>query len=122
MCEHLRHQVISISQKRFTIWRKRRSPIQAPAARAILSIYIERRLADLEKKINNAGAKWAGIEEGKAEMKKVHHAEKELDKAKRRLEAVRKGRRKESRFESENSCIFFIDLLENDQLKGSRYE
>ncbi len=36
----------------------------------------------MEKKINNAGAKWAGIEEGKAEMKKVHHAEKELEKAK----------------------------------------
>ena len=36
----------------------------------------------MEKKINHAGAKWAGIEEGKAEMKKVHHAEKELDKAK----------------------------------------
>ena len=39
-------------------------------------------LADLEKKINNAGAKWAGIDEGKAEMKKVHDAEKELDEAK----------------------------------------
>ena len=48
-----------------------------------LSLYIyEAALADLEKKINNAGAKWAGIDEGKAEMKKVHHAEKELDKAK----------------------------------------
>jgi len=45
------------------------------------SLYIYRAaLADLEKKINNAGAKWAGIDEGKAEMKKVHHAEKELDK------------------------------------------
>ena len=110
--------------KRFTIWRKRRSPIQAPAARTIvsLSIYIERRWLTWKKKINNAGAKWAGIDGGKAEMKKVHDAENELDKAKRRLEAVRKGRRKESRFESENSCIFFIDLLENDQLKGSRYE
>ena len=31
--------------------------------------------------MNNAGAKWAGTDEGKAEMKKVHHAEKELDKA-----------------------------------------
>ena len=61
------------------------------------SLYIYRAaLADLEKKINNAGAKWAGIDEGKAEMKKVHHAEKELDKAKRRLEAVRKGRRKKA--------------------------
>ena len=50
-----------------------------------LSLYIyiyEAALADLEKKINSAGAKWAGINEGKAEMKKVHHAEKELDKAK----------------------------------------
>ena len=46
-----------------------------------LSIY-RAALADLEKKINNAGAKWAGFDEGKAEMKKVHHAEKELDKAK----------------------------------------
>ena len=71
------------------------------------SLYIYRAaLADLEKKINNAGAKWAGIDEGKAEMKKVHHAEKELEKAKRRLEAVRKVRRKESRFESENYLIF----------------
>ena len=32
--------------------------------------------------MNNAGAKWAGTDEGKAEMKKVHDAEKELDKAK----------------------------------------
>ena len=39
-------------------------------------------LANLEKKINNAGAKWALIGEGKAEMKKVHQAEKELAKAK----------------------------------------
>ena len=39
-------------------------------------------LADLEKKINKARAKWAGIDEGKGEMKKVHDAEKELDKAK----------------------------------------
>ena len=71
------------------------------------SLYIYRAaLADLEKKINNAGAKWAGIDEGKAEMNKVHDAEKELDKAKRRLEAVRKVRRKESRFESENYLIF----------------
>ena len=65
---------------------KGRSPIQAPAARND-SIYIylyiyKAALADLEKKINNAGAKWAGIDEGKAEMKKVHDAEKELDKAK----------------------------------------
>ena len=53
-----------------------------------LSLYIyEAALADLEKKINNAGAKWAGIDEGKAEMKKVHHAEKELE-GQRRLEAV----------------------------------
>ena len=36
----------------------------------------------MEKKINNTGAKWAGIDEGKAEMKKVHDAENELDKAK----------------------------------------
>ena len=72
-----------------------------------LSLYIYRAaLADLEKKINNAGAKWAGIDGGKAEMKKVHDAENELDKAKRRLEAVRKVRRKESRFESENYLIF----------------
>ena len=47
------------------------------------SLYIYKAaLADLEKKINNAGAKWAGIDEAKAEMKKVHDAEKELDKAK----------------------------------------
>jgi len=47
------------------------------------SLYIYKAaLADLEKKINNAGAKWAGIDEAKAEMKKVHDAEKELEKAK----------------------------------------
>ena len=53
------------------------------------SIYIYRAaLADLEKKINNAGAKWAGIE---------------------------------SRFESANHRIFFIDLLENGRhRKNSR--
>src|SRR5437660_9180875 len=85
------------------------------------SIYIERAaLAELEKKMNNAGAKWAGIDEGKAEMKKIHHAEKELDQGQRRLEAVRKVPRKESRFESVNYFIAFfpIDPLEHDQLKG----
>ena len=86
-----------------------------------ISIYIERAaLAELEKKMNNAGAKWAGIDEGKAEMKKIHHAEKELDPGHRRLEAVRKVPRKESRFESVNYFIAFfpIDPLEHDQLKG----
>jgi len=39
-------------------------------------------VADLEKKINDAGAKWAATDEGKAEIKKVHEAEKDLDKAK----------------------------------------
>jgi len=70
--------------------------------------------------MNNAGAKWAGIDEGKAEMKKIHHAEKELDPGHRRLEAVRKVPRKESRFESVNYFIAFfpIDPLEHDQLKG----
>ena len=87
--------------------------------RLSLSIY-RAALADLEKKINNAGAKWAGIDEGKAEMKKIHHAEKELDPGQRRLEAVRKVPRKESRFESVNYFIVFfpIDPLEHDQLKG----
>ena len=75
-------------------------------------------LANLEKKINNAGAKWALIGEGKAEMKKVHHAEKELDPGQRRLEGVRNVPRKESRFESVNYCIFLFDPLEHDQLKG----
>ena len=53
------------------------------------SLYIYKAaLADLEKKINNAGAKWAGIE---------------------------------SRFESANHRIFFIDLLENGRhRKNSR--
>jgi hypothetical protein len=74
-------------------------------------------LADPEKKINNARAKWAGIDEGKAEMKKVHDAEKELDKAKDAWMPLRKVRRKESRFESVNHRIFLIDLLENDQFK-----
>src|SRR5207302_9398136 len=84
-----------------------------------LSLYIyEAALADLEKKINSAGAKWAGIDEGKAEMKKVHDAEKELDPGHRCLEVVRKLPRKESRFESVNYCIFLFDPLEHDQLKG----
>ena len=74
-----------------------------------ISIYIERAaLAELEKKMNNAGAKWAGIDEGKAEMKKVHDAEKELDKAKRRLEAVRKGRRKKAASNSKIVAFFLL--------------
>jgi hypothetical protein len=80
-------------------------------------------LADLEKKINNARAKWAGIDEGKAEMKKVHDAEKELDKAKDAWMPLRKVRRKKSRFESVNHRIFLIDLLEKRSvLKGSRLD
>ena len=59
-----------------------------------------------------------GIDEGKAEMKKVHHAEKELDQGHRRLEVVRKVPRNESHFESVNHCIFLFDPLEHDQLKG----
>jgi hypothetical protein len=39
-------------------------------------------LADLNKAVNEAGAKWAATEEGKEEAKKLHEAEKELDKAK----------------------------------------
>jgi hypothetical protein len=39
-------------------------------------------VADFDKAINDAGAKWAGTDEGKAEAKKLHEAEKELDKAK----------------------------------------
>jgi hypothetical protein len=39
-------------------------------------------MAYLDKKISDAGAKWAATDEGKQEMKKVHEAEKELDKAK----------------------------------------
>jgi hypothetical protein len=39
-------------------------------------------LADLEKAMKDAGAKWAGTEEGKQEAQKLHDAEKELDKAK----------------------------------------
>jgi hypothetical protein len=50
-------------------------------------------------------------------MKKVHDAEKELDKAKDAWKPFGKVRRKESRFESVNNCIFSVDLLENDQLK-----
>ncbi len=54
----------------------------------IYNLYHRAALADLEKKINNAGAKWAGIE---------------------------------SRFESANHRIFFIDLLENGRhRKNSR--
>jgi len=100
---------------------KQFSPIQAPAARTIqdISNILHRAaLAELEKKINSAGAKWAGIDEGRAEMKKVHHAEKELDQGHRCLEVVRKVTRKESRFESVNYCIFLFDPLEHDQLKG----
>ena len=39
-------------------------------------------LGDLEKAINEAGAKWAATDEGKQEAKKLHDAEKELDEAK----------------------------------------
>ena len=39
-------------------------------------------MADLDKAINKAAEKWAGTDEGKAEAKKLHEAEKELDKAK----------------------------------------
>ena len=39
-------------------------------------------VADLDKKINDAGAKWAATDEGKKEIQKVHDAEKDLDKAK----------------------------------------
>ena len=39
-------------------------------------------VADFDKKISDAGAKWAATDEGKQEMKKVHDAEKDLDKAK----------------------------------------
>ena len=38
--------------------------------------------ADFDKAVNDAGQKWAGTDEGKAEVKKVHDAEKDLDKAK----------------------------------------
>ena len=54
----------------------------ASSANDCLSLYIERRWLTWKKKINNAAAKWAGIDGGKAEMKKVHDAENELDKAK----------------------------------------
>jgi hypothetical protein len=39
-------------------------------------------VADWEKAVNEAGAKWAATDEGKKEAQKVHDAEKELDKAK----------------------------------------
>jgi hypothetical protein len=39
-------------------------------------------VADWQKAINEAGAKWAATDEGKKEAQKVHDAEKELDKAK----------------------------------------
>lgn len=39
-------------------------------------------VADLEKKVSDAGAKWAGTDEGKAEIKKVRDAEMAVDKAK----------------------------------------
>ncbi len=39
-------------------------------------------LADLDKKISAAGAKWVATDDGKQEVNKVHEAEKELDKAK----------------------------------------
>lgn len=39
-------------------------------------------VADLDQKVKDAGAKWAGTDEGKKEIQKVRDAEKELDKAK----------------------------------------
>lgn len=39
-------------------------------------------IADLDKAMNKAGEKWAGTDEGKEAAKKLHEAEKELDKAK----------------------------------------
>ena len=39
-------------------------------------------VAEWEQKMKDAGAKWAGTEEGKKEIQKVHDAEKALDKAK----------------------------------------
>jgi len=73
-----------------------------------------------EKKINNAGPKWAGIDEGKAEMKKVHHAEKELDKAKDAWKRFEKYEEKKAASNPKIIAFFPIDLLEHDQLKGSR--
>jgi hypothetical protein len=85
-------------------------------------------------------------------MKKVHDAEKELDEAKDGLDAVRKVRRKKAASnpkiiasflidllekrsvkrgpawttphpkKSSFFLFFLIDVLENDQLKGSPYE
>ena len=56
-------------------------------------------------------------------MKKVHDAEKELDKAQRRLKAASKSSKKKSRFESVNHRIFLIDLLEKRSVKrGSRLD
>lgn len=37
---------------------------------------------DFNKAIEKAGQKWASTDEGKAETKKLHDAEKELDKVK----------------------------------------
>jgi hypothetical protein len=39
-------------------------------------------MADVDKAVKDAGAKWGGTDEGKKEIQKVHDAEKELDKAK----------------------------------------
>ena len=46
--------------------------------------------------MNNAGAKWAGIDQGKAEIKKSTIAEKELDKAKNTWKRFEKDQEKKA--------------------------
>lgn len=53
-------------------------------------------LADLDKAINEAGVKWAATDEGKEQAKKVHDAEKELDKAKEAWKPFEKYEEKQS--------------------------
>ena len=90
---------------------KQFSPIQAPAARTIqdISNILHRAaLAELEKKINSAGAKWAGIDEGRAEMKKVHDAEKELDPRPKTLGSRSKSTKKRKPLRIRKSLHFFL--------------
>jgi hypothetical protein len=47
-------------------------------------------VTDLDKKVSDAGAKWAATEQGKAAAKELHDAEKELDKAKDAWKALEK--------------------------------
>ena len=71
-----------------------------------ISIYIERRWLTWKRRSTTLAQNGPGLRRAKRDMKKVHHAEKELDKAKAAWKPFEKYEEKESRFESVNHCIF----------------